>query len=191
MEALDLDSAGYPGTYKLIGGRVSLNFINTVSWPLTDRRHDWLSSVTNVHRWATAVDLDAHGIRPGEIDSIQATRATITDLLSPLAHGQQPAKPAIEEFNDMLSSSNARRSLDSTTLAWIWRDQTPQQTLLDPIIVDAADLASRRDRSRLRHCPACDWTFYDETRNGRRRWCDMADCGSRAKSRRYYERTKA
>jgi predicted RNA-binding Zn ribbon-like protein len=84
-----------------------------------------------------------------------------------------------------------RRSLDTTTLAWTWRDQTPRQTLLDPIVLDAADLASRQDRSRLNHCPACDWVFYDETRNGRRRWCDMADCGSRSKSRRYYERTKA
>jgi predicted RNA-binding Zn ribbon-like protein len=53
----------------------------------------------------------------------------------------------------------------------------------------AAEVASAQDRSRLGHCPACEWVFLVETRNGKRRWCDMADCGSRAKSRRYYART--
>jgi predicted RNA-binding Zn ribbon-like protein len=32
--------------------------------------------------------------------------------------------------------------------------------------------------------------FLDESRGKRRRWCDMNDCGSRAKARRYYHRQK-
>jgi len=189
MEALELDPAGYAGTYKLIGGRLSLNFINTVSWPLTDRCHDWLSSVANVQRWADSVSLRSRRIRSRDLDAIRAPRVVIAELLGPLAHEQHPSKTAIEEFNNMLASTNGRRSLDPATLAWTWRGQTPLQTFIDPIVIDAANLATVQDRSRLRHCPSCDWAFYDETRNGRRRWCDMADCGSRSKSRRYYERT--
>ncbi|MHB1675570.1 MAG: CGNR zinc finger domain-containing protein [Acidobacteriaceae bacterium] len=36
----------------------------------------------------------------------------------------------------------------------------------------------------------CGWLFLDESRGKRRRWCDMNDCGSRAKARRYYEKHK-
>jgi predicted RNA-binding Zn ribbon-like protein len=36
--------------------------------------------------------------------------------------------------------------------------------------------------------PDCRWAFYDSTRNRSAVWCDMAVCGSRAKSRRYYAR---
>jgi predicted RNA-binding Zn ribbon-like protein len=41
---------------------------------------------------------------------------------------------------------------------------------------------------RVKTCrnPACRWAFHDRTRNGSGVWCDMALCGSRAKSRRYY-----
>jgi predicted RNA-binding Zn ribbon-like protein len=30
----------------------------------------------------------------------------------------------------------------------------------------------------------------DESRGKRRRWCDMKDCGSRAKARSFYQRHK-
>lgn len=189
MEALDLDSAGYHGTYKLIAGRLSLNFMNTVSWPATGRRHDWLSSLANLRRWTTAVGLESAKLRAGDLEAVRMERATVTELLRPLTHGERPDETAIQVINDELSLVLARRALDPTTLAWGWRNQEPRQRLLDPILLDAADVASQLDHTRLGHCPSCDWGFYDETRNGRRRWCDMADCGSRAKSRSYYHRS--
>lgn len=191
VEALDLDPAGYTGTYKLIGGRLALNFVNTVSWPDIDRRHDWLSSVANVQRWADAVDVDGRHLRASDLDAIRAARTVITQLIRPLTHGRLPAEAELDEFNDVLSSTSGRRALDPATLAWTWRDQTPREAFLDPIVLDAAFVASAQDRRRLGHCPTCEWVFHDDTRNGRRRWCDMADCGSRSKSRRYYQRTRS
>jgi predicted RNA-binding Zn ribbon-like protein len=43
---------------------------------------------------------------------------------------------------------------------------------------------------RLKACRAddCQWAFYDRSRNRSGTWCDMADCGNRAKVRRYRER---
>jgi predicted RNA-binding Zn ribbon-like protein len=43
---------------------------------------------------------------------------------------------------------------------------------------------------RLRICRNCNWLFIDRSRNGSRRWCDMAVCGNRQKARRYYHRRK-
>jgi hypothetical protein len=48
---------------------------------------------------------------------------------------------------------------------------------------------------RLKACPDCKWIFYDNTRNGSKRWClmyaggpDGRACGTIAKVRRYRDR---
>jgi predicted RNA-binding Zn ribbon-like protein len=43
---------------------------------------------------------------------------------------------------------------------------------------------------RLKACTdkACQWAFYDTTRNRSRTWCSMEECGNREKTRRYRAR---
>jgi len=45
---------------------------------------------------------------------------------------------------------------------------------------------------RLKACPAerCGWLFYDRSRNRSARWCDMAVCGNRTKTRSYRARRR-
>ncbi|HEV7931895.1 MAG TPA: CGNR zinc finger domain-containing protein [Actinomadura sp.] len=45
---------------------------------------------------------------------------------------------------------------------------------------------------RLKACPedACNYTFYDTSRNGARVWCSMAGCGSKVKMRAYRARAR-
>jgi predicted RNA-binding Zn ribbon-like protein len=45
---------------------------------------------------------------------------------------------------------------------------------------------------RLKACEAhdCSWAYYDRSPAGRRRWCDMQVCGSRAKMRTYRSRQR-
>jgi predicted RNA-binding Zn ribbon-like protein len=40
---------------------------------------------------------------------------------------------------------------------------------------------------RVRRCAdaGCTRVFHDESKNGRRRWCDMKSCGNRAKAARH------
>ena len=59
--------------------------------------------------------------------------------------------------------------------------------LLIPIVEGAADALILAELSRVRRCadPRCGRVFQDETKNGRRRWCDMATCGNRAKAARH------
>ncbi len=44
--------------------------------------------------------------------------------------------------------------------------------------------------TRLKACrdPACEWAFFDHTKNRSGSWCNMAVCGNRAKSRAYRQR---
>jgi len=52
--------------------------------------------------------------------------------------------------------------------------------------------------TRMKACPDCRWVFYDNTRNGSKRWCLMTagspggrGCGTIAKVRSYRERQAA
>ncbi len=58
------------------------------------------------------------------------------------------------------------------------------------IAVAVATAAGDGTWSRLKVCEAhdCRWAYYDRSPAGRRRWCTMAVCGSRAKMRTYRAR---
>ncbi len=61
-----------------------------------------------------------------------------------------------------------------------------------PIARDAAELLASDRLEYVRACASktCEWLFLDESKNHRRRWCDMTKCGNRAKVRRFYTRKK-
>ena len=60
--------------------------------------------------------------------------------------------------------------------------------LVTPLVEAIADGETARFRVCANH--DCRWVFEDESRAGRRRWCDMSSCGNRAKVRRYRERKR-
>ncbi|HTS09985.1 MAG TPA: ABATE domain-containing protein [Candidatus Eisenbacteria bacterium] len=61
-----------------------------------------------------------------------------------------------------------------------------------PIARDAAELLASDRLEFVRACASktCEWLFLDESKNHRRRWCDMTKCGNRAKAKRFYVRQK-
>jgi predicted RNA-binding Zn ribbon-like protein len=73
-----------------------------------------------------------------------------------------------------------------TEPAWLVSDRAAEAAL---------DVLRSADMERLRRCPVesggCGWMFLDQSRNGSRRWCRMADCGTAVKSRRLTERRRA
>jgi predicted RNA-binding Zn ribbon-like protein len=62
--------------------------------------------------------------------------------------------------------------------------------LLLPLVESATDSLVNGQLDRVRRCAGarCARVFFDESRNGSRRWCDMATCGNRAKASRWRER---
>jgi predicted RNA-binding Zn ribbon-like protein len=49
-----------------------------------------------------------------------------------------------------------------------------------PIARDAAELLASDRLEYVRACASktCEWLFLDESKNHRRRWCDMTKCGN-------------
>lgn len=61
-----------------------------------------------------------------------------------------------------------------------------------PIARSAVELLAADQLQFVRACASktCEWLFLDESKNHRRRWCDMTKCGNRAKVKNFYTRQK-
>lgn len=64
---------------------------------------------------------------------------------------------------------------------------------LGPLVATAVRLAfeGRWDRLKLCDAETCRYAFYDGSRNRSGRWCSMASCGNRAKTRAFRERHRS
>ena len=60
--------------------------------------------------------------------------------------------------------------------------------LAEPMVTELT--AGHPERIRICASDTCQWIFYDASRTSRRRWCDMATCGNRAKAARYRARAR-
>ncbi|MTI89460.1 MAG: hypothetical protein FH748_16000 [Balneolaceae bacterium] len=201
MDPVELKSGDYTGTYKLIGGdEVSLDLVNTIAWPDTEKEHDWLDSTDNFLSWAVASGVINTGQekdlanQPGtklekELVRVHEIRSGLADVLRPLAHDEQPASSALNTLNDFMREAVQYRYL-SPDYQWKWDIPETLPQVLNSVIWNAVHVLTDLDHTRIGHCPSCDWIFYDTTRNRSRKWCDMEDCGSRDKALRYYHRTK-
>lgn len=186
-QPVDLDPNGYEGTYKLIGGSLALDFANLVSYRATDRAHDWLQPRTNVERWLAAADL-----RPGRIvdaNRLVALRETIAGCLLAVTDGEPPLARDLGVLADIAGQARSRHELHWNAAQAIAEWVLPDAALDDLVAVDAVWLLTDPDRrGRLRACEECRWLFLDLTRNRSRRYCDPADCGNRARQRRFAQR---
>jgi predicted RNA-binding Zn ribbon-like protein len=61
--------------------------------------------------------------------------------------------------------------------------------LADPLVTELTD--GHPERIKVCASETCEWIFYDGSRTSRRRWCDMATCGNRAKAARHRARERA
>ena len=64
--------------------------------------------------------------------------------------------------------------------------------VLGELARDALNLVDGPDRDRLTWCagPRCTRAFIDRSRARNRRWCDMTECGDRAKVAAYRQRNR-
>jgi predicted RNA-binding Zn ribbon-like protein len=98
---------------------------------------------------------------------------------------------ALTEINRVLGRSAGTRRVELRADGTFARAFVPVGDafagLLIPVVESAADALILDQLGRVRRCadPRCGRVFQDETKNGRRRWCDMATCGNRAKAARH------
>ncbi len=204
--AAPLSQAQLP--FKYLGGNVSLDLVDTVDWTRRGLANERLSDCQRLIRWAEGAGIvsgrDAERLRsmalshPGTaraaLEEAKRLRALLARLCRSLVDGK-PRRAVWKEFNQYLA--RALRSLRVAPLPrrrnrlnvaeWAWSDQgTRLNALLWPVLWSAAGLLVSDEVAEVRVCAGrdCGWMYVDRSRNGLRRWCAMATCGTAEKSRR-------
>jgi len=181
-------------------GRLALDFANAASPGSYADLAQWAGEAGVVTpAEARALARAAARRRPAAAAALmQATalQASIASVMLAVAERRPPPTRALAELNDALAIAVARRRLVRRGAGFVWewnagRDQLDR--LLWPVIRSAADVLTSRDVAAVRACAAsgCRRLFLDGSRNGTRRWCEMAVCGNRAKVRRHYTRRRS
>jgi predicted RNA-binding Zn ribbon-like protein len=194
---------------ELVGGRLCLDFANTVSTRDEALRREYLTDYEQLVAWARHAHIlagDEAGTllrttaqqpeRAAEaLDRAVALRETIYRIFAAIADHREPAGPDIAALSSAVREAFFRLSIAPSAggFEWSWvTDGDDLDRILWPVVRSAADLLTSGDLGRIRQCAreGCDWLFVDGSKNRSRRWCSMDMCGSRVKSRRYYYRRR-
>lgn len=123
-------------------------------------------------------------------------RAALRALAERGASSNRIQEDAVLEINRVLGRSAGTRRIDRHSDGSLVRAFVPTGDafagLMIPIVESAADSLVADELPRVRRCadPVCQRVFYDATRNGLRRWCDMGTCGNRAKAARHRAKSR-
>jgi predicted RNA-binding Zn ribbon-like protein len=196
--------------YRTKTGWLCLDFANTVGWHASDSPEESLNKYADLIEWSAdrgIISSDAKDalLRKSEEKPIEAQavlekareiRENIYQILSDTAHGNPIRLTDLKGFNRALASmlSHSRLAPYEKGLRWDW-DSRPDKldSVIWPVVKSAVDLMTSEAIKRVGQCAdekGCGWLFWDSSRNRSRRWCDMSDCGNRAKVRRFYAKAK-
>ena len=130
-----------------------------------------------------------------DLARVHQVRGALREVADATVEHRTPRQDAIAEVNRAL---HARQVIELT--AEIDGCSVDHRHVGDPVDDALARLSEalvqelvsgEPDRIRICDNETCRWVFYDTSRTARRRWCDMATCGNRAKQARHRAKAKA
>jgi len=195
--------------FIFIGERLWLDFVNTDDLR-RGVRFDALREFETFVQWleaANVVDAErAAGLRrraqqqpsgaAAALVDARRVRAALRALAERGHHTEKARSDTLAEINRILGRSAGTRRLEFKGDGTFARSFVPVGDafagLMIPVVESAADALVIGELARIRRCAdgRCPRVFYDGTKNGRRRWCDMATCGNRAKAARHRGRMR-
>jgi predicted RNA-binding Zn ribbon-like protein len=191
----------------LVGGHPALDFSNTASgrdMTPTDRLIDFAAliswatlsgTITASEATALRAQANAEAARAAEaLTRARGLREALFAIYSAIARGERAPAAALRrvEADWKRAARTAALTAQQGRTAPHWRVADSALDLVrDRIGWSAVQLLGDDALQRLRLCDGenCAWLFLDTSKNGRRRWCDMATCGNVAKARRHYARS--
>lgn len=207
MKAMQASAAA---EMKLVGGRLCLDFINTVDgrkshMVLGDKlveysdlvewsRHSGIVTATEAEHLIHASKRNARAAK-AVFDRAMALREALYRICKVIMTGRRPQTVDLETVNDELLGARTQERLTHKSNGFTWEligNEAALDRMLWSIAQSAAELLTTGDLSRLRECGGddCGWLFEDTSKNRSRQWCDMQVCGNLAKVRRYRTRLR-
>ena len=186
-----------PETIKLMGGALCLEFANSTDWTASGESieaEDALLEPDSLIRWGrrlgVLVRADGENAVAAELAAARELRPALRGALIAAAHGEEPRAAHLDALMQTYAEAAAAARLSPRDGAYVldWPGEDPRKVRF-AVAADAVALLADAPRlARVHVCPGrdCGWLFLDKS--GRRRWCSMATCGSRAKMRALYAR---
>lgn len=206
MVIRQLDNTSAPAdAFDYVGGVLILDFANVGTH--AGHNHEHLRSYDDLVNFVrdagglTAGDarrLVAEATRhPSAAKTVLARAISLRDasmrVFSAFVRRKNPNEGDLQVIGAEAAAALSHRRLAQIgkQISWGWSDDVTLERVLWPIALSGGELLTSADhRSLLRECASdtCEWLFLDRTRNHSRRWCDMDDCGNRAKQKRFRSR---
>lgn len=198
-----------PGLPRLLGGKICLDFVNTIEGRLSAQPIDILSTFDALVDWGYHVNLLTHQDRsrlvkqasqsPDQAQKIWKQALELREALYRVFLAlMQQVKPATQDlailkdcYTDGLSQCDLVQQGEQ--FDWQWQAVPTLNLVTWKVAQSAVDFLHFGEIHRIKQCPGCDdcgWLFLDTSKSGTRQWCSMEGCGSRAKMRRHYQRVK-
>ena len=177
-----------PGTLALVQ-----DFVNTRNY---FHGGDLLGDAEEATRRLIECGLLEKGESVGEAERrrLVSFREALRGLL--LAHnGAAESGPDAKSLNDLAApaalgvrfGADGRPALEPAT------EDSPAERVVARLLAEMVRAEAEGRWGRLKACrnEGCRWAFYDASKNGMGRWCNMQVCGARHKMRAYRERKAA
>jgi predicted RNA-binding Zn ribbon-like protein len=198
-----------PPKFDLSAGAVCLDFVNTLDDRFKTEPKELLKDYLDFARFAE----DTGILAPHAVDRLfalsqtspaQAQRAltaaiqmreAIYQVFWARVNAKEVPAAALITLNQYLQVAAQHSKLVPANGHFEWRFEDAPNNLespLWPIARSAGELLASEHLEFVRACAsqACQWLFLDSSKNHRRRWCDMKQCGNREKVRRFYEHNR-
>ena len=203
------DHGTQPG-FGFVGGVLALDFVNTGSQRVVGPFKEKLSDYGELVRFAeeaAAIDrpegqtlramagADASSAAEVVADA-RELREAIYRTFSARGRGESANAADLDIISRHYAQAVRHQRLANTQdgFHFAWPDPPVSlEQVLWPMAVSATELLVSDDVARVKECATdnCNWLFLDASKNKSRRWCEMKECGNRAKARRHYARKKS
>ena len=185
----------------------AIDFVNTFGLS-SGQPFDDLGSPHDVLHW-----LSDHGVLSAEdaraeqerlvapaaaqraLTRVRQVRSGLRELVDALSEERAPKPAALQAVNEVLGLRESAALVPGPGGLRLERHR--EGAPLDRALAELARRVAgefdegRPERMRICANDQCRWVFYDRSRPGSRRWCEMSSCGNRAKAARHRARSKA
>lgn len=189
---------------QFFGGRVCLDFANTLDWRTSDDPQELIPDYAALLGWserrgtlpaAAIARLRTHSVTPDAAGAVMAEAYALRAEIwraADAARGGGAVNPAV--FNRMLATLPPQPNLirQGETYVHDLPGRAPQEPLW-PVLWSLTAVLTSGDAARIGCCQGggCGWFFVDESPNRSRLWCSSEICGNRERVRRAYARRRA
>ncbi len=194
--------ARYEGHAHDVTVETTFDFLNTLDYddgfpneklPTLDGVLTWFADQGVIHHEGAdrkrRHDVSRPRVAAADLERVRTVRAALREVADSVVEHRAARKEALETVNRALHARQVIELAPSPDGV-----NVDHRHVGDPIDDALARLSEalvaeltggHPERIRICDDDTCRWLFYDTSRTGRRRWCDMATCGNRAKAARH------